>query len=568
MINKKKIILITMIVGVILNMFCINISDVFAADSDTTYISLSDSNITVNDNNISNDTSEDVYLTQTMNNGGSSEDATNANIEITNVININNSGIYEFTGSLSDGQISVNSNKVNGDVTIILNNVDITCENAPAIFVYNSETDSSTCNITIKTAEGSTNTISGGKIKQSVEGWSDQSEILYYIDKGYDDDNKYYERYKYDGAISSDISLTFEGEGNLIVNALSKEGIETKRDITINSGNYVINSLDDGINACTDNESIITINGGTILVNVESTAEEGDGIDSNGYIYINGGTVYAFASETSQDNGLDSDSGTYINGGTVVATGNMGDTVSTDSQQSFMQMQFNDKVQKDTLITITDENNNPITAFKSDRAYQILTISTPDFTDGEHYVYEGGSIEGTSENGLYTEITSYTVGTEKEYSTVSDMGNFGGFDKDMKDMNINGQNDSIYYYTIIILAIVLIIFIVFVIILKKKGEFEMKGKILTLCIGILIGAIIGVSGFMIYNKVTASSEGNQGMMNGQMQGGGEMPDGEKPDGEMPDGEMPDGEKPDGKEMNDGEKPEMPSQEQSESNNNV
>lgn len=534
-------------------MFFINISTVFAENDNTTYISLSDDNITVDDESISEDTSRDVYLSSTMNNGGSSEEAIDANIKITNIININSSGIYEFTGSLSDGQISVNSNKINGEVTIILNNANITCKNAPAIFVYNSQTNSSTCTITIKTAKSSSNIISGGKIKQSVEDWPDQSEILYYVDKGYDDDRNYYERYKYDGAISSDISLTFEGEGTLTVNALSKEGIETKRDITINSGNYVINSLDDGINACTDNESIITINGGTILVNVEKTAEEGDGIDSNGYIYINGGNVYAFASKTSQDNGLDSDSGTYINGGIVVGTGNMSDAVSNDSKQEFMQLQFNNKVSEDTLITITDENKNPIIAFKSDRSYSILTISTPNFTNGKYYVYEGGSIEGISENGVYTEITSYEPGIEKEYNTVTDMERPGEFKENIKN-NINGQSYQIYYYTITILAVILIGLIIIVIILKKKGEFEMKGKILTLLIGILIGAIITTAGFMIYNKVNVNTNGELRMIDGQMQNKGERPDGDLPEMQNND--------------ENSTRPEKPSQERSESNNSI
>lgn len=556
MINKKKIILI--IVGIILlNMFFINTTNVFADNSNITYISLSDSNITVNNNNISENTSERIYLTTTMNNGGSSEEAVEANIKINNIININSSGTYEFTGKLSDGQISIDSNKINGDVIIILNNVDITCKNAPAIFVYNTKTSSSTCNIIIKTAKESENTISGGKIKQSVEGWSDQSKILYYIDKGNDDNGSYYERYKYDGAISSDISIIFEGEGTLTVNALSKEGIETKRDITINSGNYIINSLDDGINACTDNESVININGGTILVNVEQTAEEGDGIDSNGYIYINGGIIYAFASETSQDNGLDSDLGTYINGGYVVGTGNMADTINNDSKQKFMQIQFKQKVEKGTLITITDENQNPITAFQSDRSYSILTISTPDFTDGEHYVYEGGSVEGTSENGLYTEIKSYTKGTEKEYSIATSMEMPNGFDKNM-EMDRN-KTIKVYYVTIILLIIVLISLIALVIVLKKKGEFDMKGKILTLFIGIIIGAIITTSGFMIYNKINGNEKGNQRMMNGQMKDGNEKPNGEKPEGNMP--EMK------GNNEN-SNRPEMKSKGQSSSNNNT
>lgn len=557
MINKKKISIMAIVGIILLNMFFINPTNVFADNSNTTYISLSDSNITVNDDNISESTSENIYLTTTMNNGGSSEDAAKANIKINNIININNSGTYEFTGKLSDGQISVNSNKINGNVIIILNNVDITCKNAPAIFVYNTETSSSTCNIIIKTAKESKNVISGGKIKQSVEGWSEQSEILYYIDKGNDDDGSYYERYKYDGAISSDISLVFEGEGTLTINALSKEGIETKRDITINSGNYIINSLDDGINACTDNESVININGGTILVNVEQEAEEGDGIDSNGYIYINGGTIYAFASETSQDNGLDSDLGIYINGGYVVGTGNMADSINNDSKQNFMQLQFKQKVEKNTLITITDENQNPITAFQSDRSYSILTISTPELTDGEHYVYEGGSIEGTSENGLYTEIKSYTKGTEKEYSTATSMEIPNDFNE---DMNINKkQTLKVYYITIIVLIILLVSLIVIVVILKKKGKFDMKGKIFTLFIGIIIGAIIASSGFMIYNKVNGNEKGNQGMMNGQMQDGGEKPNGEKPDGNMPEMKNDDG---------NSTRPEMKSQGQSSSNNNT
>lgn len=264
--KERKFILITIIVGIL--MLFIGISNAAESSQNINYISLSDNNITINGESITKDESKEVYLTTSMNNGGSSSDAENSNIEITNIININKSGIYEITGSLSDGQISINSNNINGDIIIILNNTSITCENAPAIFVYNKQTNSTNCNITIKTANNSNNTISGGKIKQSVEGWSDQSEILYYVEKGYDDDRQYYERYKYDGAISSDISLTFEGEGTLTVNALAKEGIESKRDITINSGNYIINSLDDGINASTDNESVITINGGTILVNV------------------------------------------------------------------------------------------------------------------------------------------------------------------------------------------------------------------------------------------------------------------------------------------------------------
>lgn len=86
--------------------------------SNTNYINLSDEGITVNNISIA-------------------EDATKANKEIANVINISKSGTYEFTEYLSDGQISIDSNNINGDVIIILNNANIICKNAPAIIVFN-----------------------------------------------------------------------------------------------------------------------------------------------------------------------------------------------------------------------------------------------------------------------------------------------------------------------------------------------------------------------------------------------------------------------------------------------
>ena len=118
-------------------LLCILSSIPFAYASSTTVISLSDSKITVNGETISTDTSSSVYLSSQMDNGGTSTDATNSNIEISNIININSAGTYEFSGILTDGQISVN-----------------------------------------------TNNIVGGKIKQSVESWEDQDSILYFIERG------------------------------------------------------------------------------------------------------------------------------------------------------------------------------------------------------------------------------------------------------------------------------------------------------------------------------------------------------------------------------------------------
>lgn len=191
-----------------------------------------DSNtLTINNIEVSGNTNiPGIKITNEMDNETEKE-----NKEIETIINITEPGTYEISGTLENGQISINANNINGEIKIILDNCNITCNSAPAIFVYSKNTENENCKVTIETSKNSQNTIKGSKIKTSIEGWEDQSNIEYYVEKGTDDDGKYYERYKYDGAISSDISLTFEGEGNLNVEALDKEGIESKGNLTFNS---------------------------------------------------------------------------------------------------------------------------------------------------------------------------------------------------------------------------------------------------------------------------------------------------------------------------------------------
>lgn len=491
--------------------FVFSVSASFAASE--TKIIMSDDEIIVSGEKITKDDTNNIFLSSGMNNGGTSDDAKKANIDVKNIINIKESGVYEFSGTLTDGQIAIDTNNIKGEVVILLNNANITCKNAPAIFVYNVATKSETCNVIIKTAKESENYVYGGLIKQSVEGWEDQDKIVYSIEKNYNDEGEYFERYKYDGAISSDISLTFEGEGTLEI-ASEREGIEGKRDLTFNSGTYIINSTEDGINAAQDNESIITINGGKIVVNTSVDGPKGDGIDSNGYLYINGGEVYSFANPTSEDSGLDSDLGIYINGGKIVATGNMYDEINKNSKQKSVTYRFDKSIAKDTLITLVDENENPVIAFKTDRTYKILTFSNENLEDKEYTVYEGGKIEGTAENGLYTDIEFYQKGNVVNATKVSDESRREPFDKNFDMQKPSGKDfemrSETNYKLIAIISIVLLICLALSLILiinKKSG-------ILILVFGILIG----ISGTIIVNELGTKNEipfekPNQAMQN-------------------------------------------------------
>ncbi len=467
------------------------VNEVFAAPNQAYYnVTLSDDGILVNDEAISTDASMSIYWSKDMNNGGNSDEAIAANIKVEDVVNIKAPGIYRFTGILTSGQIAIDTNVINGDVEIVLAGASITCADGPAIVAYNVNTKVvENCNLTIKTEKDTESYVYGTRVKTSVIDWPDQDKIVYNIEKGTNDEGKYFEQYKYDGAISSDINLTFEGEGTLKFES-GREGIEVKGDIIFNSGNYIFNTDEDGINACLDRESVIKINGGNILVATKKDGPQGDGIDSNGYLYINGGNVYSFANPTTGDSGIDSDLGIYINGGSVVATGNMYDMIETESKQDFILIPFNEKVAEGTLVTIVNEKDEPVIAFETERDYTILTVSDADLGKGNYTIYKGGTIEGESTNGLYTDIKSYTKGEKVEVQTYAKEDEYRGFGPGGM---MGRQNEDFNMGLAIALGAVAGVCIGGAIMLIKKE----KGRVVNLFLGMIAGGCIVAIIFLI-----------------------------------------------------------------------
>ena len=94
------------------------------------------------------------------------------------------------------------------------------------------------------------------------------------------------------------------------------EGIEGTY-IQLNGGTVSITASDDGINAAWKSgaySAAIVINGGDITVSMGSG--DTDGIDSNGDIIMNGGTVTVTGNST-----FDYDGSASYNGGTIIANG-------------------------------------------------------------------------------------------------------------------------------------------------------------------------------------------------------------------------------------------------------
>lgn len=116
-----------------------------------------------------------------------------------------------------------------------------------------------------------------------------------------------------DDGIHADGLLTIDG-GTFDITAA--EGIEATR-IVINNGDITISASDDGINAAqklTGYTVEVVINGGTITIKMGQG--DTDGIDSNGNITINGGTIYITAQSA-----FDYDGTGKLNGGTVYVNG-------------------------------------------------------------------------------------------------------------------------------------------------------------------------------------------------------------------------------------------------------
>lgn len=439
---------------------------------------------------------------------GDSNDTKIKTLEI-KVININTTGNYEFTGTIKGAMIGVNTNNVSGNINIILNNasIDTDSKKAPVIYVYNKDKNYTDCKVTIKTVAGTKNYIEGGKLKKVSLLGSDELDkyTSYYSGTSLTNYNKYSNYYgiytseeienilfaivqadnedlqdgdplyfyKASGAISSDIDLYFEGEGFLSITSKNKEGVETKGNLTFSggTGDYEIYAQDDCLNTTTANSkgntvrNDLTIDVNSLLAIVDEDADEGDAIDSNGKLTINGGTIYAFAHPTSQDAGIDSGNGTYINGGTVIATGNMVDQISNDSKQDYIYTSFN-KISADTLIVIKDQDDEIITAFKTSRTIGNLLYSSEDLDYDSYKVYTGGTIDGEETNGLYTKINSYTGGEEINTNNATGM----NFDMN-RNMNRNqSSNKDLSLPVLITLIILIVLLITFVIVYIKTSK--------------------------------------------------------------------------------------------------
>ncbi len=319
------------------------------------------------------------------------------------VIHITKPGTYSISGSLSKGQIAVDlgedaKNDPTAVVTLILNGVDITCEVAPAIIFYSvyecgsdgagsaaKDVDTSAAGANIVIADGSENTVNGSYVARI---YKPDSVVLNESGTEVEDAKKLH---KYDGALYSKMSMNVsggvDGSGILTINA-ENEGLDSELHLTVNGGIININSGNDGINTNEDGVSVTTVNGGELHITITGETGEGDGIDSNGWLVINGGTVIAEACSSSADAGIDSDMGIHINGGTVIATGHMLDRIE-DGGQTYAVFNFAKKQSGNNTVTLKNISGDTVMELCPNNDYTVLVYSAPTLVEDTYTLWSG-----------------------------------------------------------------------------------------------------------------------------------------------------------------------------------
>ena len=210
-----------------------------------------------------------------------------------NVITINAEGDYHLTGKLDDGQVVINTGDVAGVVYLYLENAELNCLTAPAIYVLQAE------KLHIVLPEGTSNKIVSGT-EADMEAHDENAN---------------------GGAIFAEDDVDFEGEGSLEIYGYINNGVTCKDDLKVEGGNITITAANNGFRG---SESV-TVEAGSLTINcgndgIKSTSSNKDG---KGFVQIDGGTVNI----NSVGDGISAETELVITGGSLTVN-TSGDSLS------------------------------------------------------------------------------------------------------------------------------------------------------------------------------------------------------------------------------------------------
>ncbi|MCR4653486.1 MAG: carbohydrate-binding domain-containing protein [Eubacterium sp.] len=224
-----------------------------AADAAAVKTAVTADMITIKDDDVYTNWTSGSYTSIALSNDSVSVNGDGVTYEGTK-ITITSGGTYVFTGTLTDGSITVSTQKTE-DVRIILNGVDITCSDGPVINVAEAD------KVTISLEKGTENSLSDAETHNNEE---------------------------LDAVIYSASDLVLNGEGSLTINAAFKDAVHSKDDLRILGGSYDITAADDGFVG----KDALEVTDGNFNLNTQGDAfkSTNDEDENRGFIYITDGS--------------------------------------------------------------------------------------------------------------------------------------------------------------------------------------------------------------------------------------------------------------------------------------
>ncbi len=315
------------------------------------------------------------------------------------ILTISQPGTYLISGSLTNGQIIVDSDD-DGTIYLQLDGISIINQSGSPFFI------SSADEVSIELMSGSSNYL------------QDTDEDNYTFEEGEDEP---------DAALFSKEDLTINGSGSMTVVGNFNEAIKSKDGLTISAVTLNVTSVDDGIQG----KDYLTINGADITINAA-----GDGLKSSndddetvGYIYLKDATLDI----TSGADGIQAESYLYIESAVINMTTASGSAYTVSDDDSAKGLKAGTALQINTGTFTLDCADDAIHSNDTILIYDgTYTIESGD--DGIH------SDSALQINGGTIDINKAYEGLESSNIIINN-GNISVISRD-DGINISGGSDG------------------------------------------------------------------------------------------------------------------------------
>jgi len=263
-------------------------------------------------------------------------------------VTITAAGTYHLSGSLSDGQVIVETEDED-TVRLILDGVEITSASSAPIYISKAD------KTILVLAEGSVNTITDGSSYVLADPESDEP----------------------NAAIFATSDLTITGTGSLEVNGNYNDGIATKDGLILAAGSISVSAVDDGIRG---KDYVYVKEGGiTVTAQGDGIKSDNDTDTSKGFITIDLGRIEV----TSGGDAISAQTNVLVSGGELILDAGGGSDAVIDENLSAKGIKGGSSVTITNGIVTIDSaddslhSNNSITINNG-----VVTLSSGD--DGMH----------------------------------------------------------------------------------------------------------------------------------------------------------------------------------------